>query len=209
MSGPIVALLGPRAAGKSSVGRQLAARLGWPQHSVDAHCWAHYRELPEVLAAEDELRRRAIAVEELARRAYLDALAAVVGETHGEVHWWRLWERMRVHAALRCLEREGPAVVDFGAGHARTQLASTRAALRDGLARCEVAVWLQPWPEAERAAASLAERLRCLGRPVDERTLRGDCSPEARPRGVEVVYTGELDPGAVADRLTARVQGSV
>lgn len=207
MTGPIVALLGPRAAGKSSVGRHLADLLGWPQRSVDALCWDHYRELPPVAAAERTLvaRHGPAARDDRDRRRYLERLAEIVRESDGEAAWWILWERMRLHAAVRGLTHDGPAVVDLGAGHIRVTAPDHHAALDAALARCRLCVWLQPSPDPTRAAAALARRLRALGRDVDEAALRAACEPAARPSAAAPIYTDERDPAAIAEIVHARL----
>lgn len=206
MSGAVVALLGPSGAGKSSVGRHLSRRLGWPQRSVDASCWGHYRELPEVAAAERALAERhgPDAVEDRDRRRYLTRLSRLVGE--GEAGWLALSERMRLHAVVRALSDVGPAVVDLGAGHSRISEPGRRAALEAALAACRLAVWLQPWPSPAESAAALAGRLRLVGRAFDPAELRGACEPAARPGAVEVLFTGDREPDAVAAELHARLR---
>jgi hypothetical protein len=204
---PRIALLGPRAAGKSSVGRLLARGLGWQQHSADEHCFGHYRELPEVREAEIVLAREQgdAATSDRSHRRYLERLQAVVEREQGPAIWWRLWERMRLHAALRCLAHAGPVVIDLGAGHARLREHEHQAALEHALARCDLAVWLQPWPDSQRAAECLARRL-ALSAEVELPALMRACEPSQRPRAVEPIFTGERTSEAVAAELLARVQ---
>lgn len=208
MSRRVVALLGPRAAGKSSVGRVLARELGWAQHSVDEHCFGHYRELPDVRALEGSLEAEhgEAALHDRNRRRYLERLQAIAEREHGAAHWWRLWDRMRLHAALRCLEIDGPAIVDLGAGHARFADPDSRAALDDALRRCDLAIWLQPWPEPTRAAECLARRLGAAGAEVDLPALVRACDPTQRPPGVEPWFTRERTSEAIAELLRDRIQ---
>lgn len=205
---PRVALLGPRAAGKSSVGRLLARELGWPQHSVDAHCWSIYRELPEVREAEELLVREhgAAATEDRNRRRYLERVQAIVERERGSADWWQLWDRMRLYAALRCLAHDGPVIIDLGAGHARFGDPDRRSALAQALQRCELAIWLQPWPEPERAAECLARRLAAVGAEVDRPALVRACEPSERPRSVEPMFSEDLESEAIAALLRDRIQ---
>lgn len=206
-----VALLGPRAAGKSSVGRLLARGLMWVQHSVDEHCWEHYRELPEVRDAERVLLREQgdAAIADRNRRRYLDRLQSLVEREQGAARWWELWERMRLHAALRCLAHEGSVVIDLGAGHARFRDPDHRAVLDESLSRCHLAIWLQPWPDPQRAAECLAARLAASSVEVDLPALASACEPSQRPRAVEPMFTGDRTCEAVAAELLARLQRAV
>lgn len=202
-----VALLGPRAAGKSSVGRLLAHALGWTQHSVDEQCWGHYRELAEVreLEALLALEHGVAALDDHNRRRYLERLHAIGEREHDPAWWWRLWDRMRLHAALRCLAHAGPVIVDLGAGHARFGDAGDRAALDDALRRCDVAIWLQPWAEPARAAECLAKRLLAVGAQIDRPALVRACEPSQRPSAAELVLTQDRTSEAVAKLLRDRI----
>jgi hypothetical protein len=182
------------------VGRALARELGWVQHSVDMHCWEHYRELPEV---------REAAVEDRNRRRYLERLQEIIEREHGSAHWWTLWDRMRLHAALRCLGHEGPVIIDLGAGHARFDDPARRAALDEALQRCRLAIWLQPWSEPARAAECLAQRLSAIGAEVDRPALLRACEPSQRPRSVEPMFTEERTSETIAALLRDRIQRSV
>lgn len=206
-----IALLGPRAAGKSSVGYLLARQLGWVWHRADEHCWQHYRELPEVRRAERELAQEQAdaAVVPGNGRHYLHQLRASVERSQGEAGWWSLWEHMRLHAALRSLAHAGPVIVDLGAGHTRFQAPEHRAALDAALSRCQLAIWLQPWPDPERAAECLAKRLAASAAEFELPKLVRDCEPGWRLRSVEPLFTGERTREAVAAELLARLQQAV
>lgn len=68
MSGPLVILMGPMAAGKTSVGRALAARLGVAFCDLDALIvTAAGRPIPEIFAADGEEGFRELEAEVLAR----------------------------------------------------------------------------------------------------------------------------------------------
>ncbi|ATG54941.1 shikimate kinase [Brachybacterium ginsengisoli] len=68
MTGPLAILIGPMAAGKTSVGRALASRLEVPFADLDALIVeAEGRSIPAIFAAEGEARFREIEAEALAR----------------------------------------------------------------------------------------------------------------------------------------------
>lgn len=68
MTGPLAILIGPMAAGKTSVGRALASRLEVPFADLDALIVdAAGCSIPEIFAAEGEARFREIEAETLAR----------------------------------------------------------------------------------------------------------------------------------------------
>lgn len=67
MTGPLVILMGPMAAGKTAVGRSLAARLGVPFADLDALIVeADGRSIPEIFAADGEDAFRALEARVLA-----------------------------------------------------------------------------------------------------------------------------------------------
>lgn len=68
MTGPLVILIGPMAAGKTAVGRSLAARLGVPFADLDALIVDEDgRPIPEIFAADGEPAFRALEAQVLAR----------------------------------------------------------------------------------------------------------------------------------------------
>lgn len=68
MTGPLAILIGPMAAGKTSVGRALAARLDVPFADLDALIVeADGRSIPEIFAADGEGAFRELEAEVLAR----------------------------------------------------------------------------------------------------------------------------------------------
>ncbi|MGP9537066.1 shikimate kinase [Brachybacterium sp. AOP43-C2-M15] len=68
MTGPLVILIGPMAAGKTAVGRALADRLGVPFADLDALIVAEDgRTIPEIFAAEGEPAFRELEAAVLAR----------------------------------------------------------------------------------------------------------------------------------------------
>ena len=120
-AGPIVALIGARCAGKTSVGRELARRLGWPFVDLD-----------------DEVAN--LHASACGRVGEIPPVGAVLAEI-GEPAFRAVEER----ALREVLGRGGPLVIATGGGVVET------AAARGLLAHRATCVWLQVAPaELER-----------------------------------------------------------
>ncbi|HEX9117359.1 MAG TPA: shikimate kinase [Anaerolineae bacterium] len=128
-----IVLIGPVRAGKSTVGRLLAQRLGVPRVSFDAERWRYYAEIgyDEALAREIRLRGGFLAL----------------------VLYWNLFD---AHAAERLLAEHRGCVVDFGAAIYWSSEALGRA--RRALQPYRNVVLLMPSPDLDEAVAILAGR---------------------------------------------------
>jgi shikimate kinase len=89
-----IVLIGPPAAGKSTVARLLAARLGIPRVSLDDARWRYFYEIGYDAALADKLLAQA-------------GFAAV----------YRHWKPYEAHAVKRVLEDHARCVFDLGAGN--------------------------------------------------------------------------------------------
>ena len=89
-----VILIGPIGAGKSTLGKLIAAALGVPQISLDDIRFNYYREI-----------------------GYNDAVAKLRYATDGFWSLYRYWKPFEAHAVERVLAEHTDCVIDLGAGH--------------------------------------------------------------------------------------------
>src|SRR5512141_136935 len=88
-----IVLIGPVRAGKSTIGKLLAQRLGLPQVSLDAGRRRYYAEC-----------------------GYDEALAKEIRTRGGFLALFLYWQLFDAHAVERLLEEHRRCVIDFGAG---------------------------------------------------------------------------------------------
>ena len=91
---PPVVLIGPVGVGKSTIAGLLAARMGWPQVSMDAVCAGYYAEVSEDQAVAERPEQAAGV-----RAAY------------------QAWKPLETYAVERILANHQHAVIDLGGGH--------------------------------------------------------------------------------------------
>jgi len=91
---PPVVLIGPVGVGKSTIAGLLAARMGWPQVSMDAVCAGYYAEVSEDQAVAERPEQAAGV-----RAAY------------------QAWKPLEAYAVERILADHQHAVIDLGGGH--------------------------------------------------------------------------------------------
>jgi shikimate kinase len=107
---PPVVLIGPVGVGKSTIAGLLAARMGWPQVSVDAVCSGYYAEVSADQAVAE-------------RPEPADGMRAA----------HQAWKPLEAYAVERILADYQRAVIDLGGGHFvqedQTLFARVRAAL--------------------------------------------------------------------------------
>lgn len=90
-----VILIGPISAGKSTIGKLLAEKLGIPQYSVDDVRWDYYKEI-----------------------GYDEAEASRIAKSdEGMMGLLRYWKPFEAYAVERVLATQSNCVIDFGAGH--------------------------------------------------------------------------------------------
>jgi len=134
-------LIGPMAAGKSTLGRLLAQRLGRPRVALDDVRFASYAELGYDPALADRLRREA-----------------------GFLALYRSWKPFEVHAVERPLGAHRACVFDFGAGHSVDDDPALFARAQRALAPFAHVVLRLPAPDPAESVRVLRERRR--GRPA-------------------------------------------
>jgi hypothetical protein len=128
-------LVGPLAAGKSTLGALVAERLGQPFVDIDDIAWSYCAEVGWSL---DRLLERDQAV----------------GWTAAE----REWEPARAHAAQRAVADHPEAVIAFGAGYTSFTSPDCADQVRRALAPVPAVIRLLPSPNPERSIAVLRER---------------------------------------------------
>ena len=134
MIAPVV-LIGPVAAGKSTVAGLLAGRLGWPNVCTDAVCGAYYAEL-------------GFDHGESARRQRSGGLRAA----------YRYWKPFEAYAVERILADHQDAVIDLGGGHSVQEDPELLARVQAALAPVANVVLLLPSPDPEESVRVLTRR---------------------------------------------------
>ncbi len=131
-----ILIIGPMAAGKTTVSELVAARFGIPHVAVDDVCRSYYEE-----AGYD--------------RAHVEELLASQGETE----YMKYVRPFYVHAVERVLEDHSGCVLDFGAGHVVHDDPSLFERVRAALAPHPNVILLLPSPDMEESIAILHDRI--------------------------------------------------
>ena len=178
-------LIGPIAAGKSTLGRLLAERLGWPRVALDDVRFAYYAELGYDPAQADRLRREG-----------------------GFLALYRYWKPFEVHAVERALAEHRACVFDFGAGHSVYEEPALFARAQRALAPFAYVVLLLPAPDLAESGRVLRERRG--GRSVVHGGLDFDehflTHPANGTLATHTVYTAGRTPEAICDELVRLVR---
>ncbi len=132
-----IVLIGPPAAGKSTVGSLLAAALGTSFVDADEAGTVHYRASGRPL------------------ESFIDR---VDSEGFASAHRW--WQRARVAAAAGLVRDHPGAVIAFGAGHSHFEDRSHFESTRVAVAECTVVLLL---PDVDQTSSLAILRARCLG----------------------------------------------
>lgn len=179
-------LIGPAAAGKSTLGRLLAEATGRRFVDVDEIGEPYYAEVGWTM---DRLRER----------------AAVVGRVAAE----REWEPARAHAVRRAVEAHPHAIVALGAGHSHYTDSGLFADVRQALAAIPRVVLVLPCARPERSVEVLRRRSMSAkgtdwisgdGHDFLDEWVR---DPGNALLATETVYTDGRNPTESADRLLA------
>jgi shikimate kinase len=134
-----VVLIGPIAAGKSTLGGLLSAALGLPHCSIDDVRFRYYSEI-----------------------GYDDSLAERLYQSEGFWGLYRYWKPFEAHAVERVLEDYPHAVIDFGAGHSVYEDDALFVRVKRALAPCRHVVLVLPSPDLNTSLNVLRERLPSL-----------------------------------------------
>lgn len=176
-SSPDVFLIGPMGAGKSTLGKLLAAQLGRRQVSLDEIRWDYYQEI-----------------------GYDRAVQRAIGEREGFAGVYRYWKPFEIHAVERALQDHPGCVMDFGAGHSVHEDPTAFARIQALLAPYPNVVLLLPSPDLDEAIALLRERtpFKIDGVPFTRYLVT---HPAFRTLATQVVYTEGKTPEEVCAEI--------
>lgn len=151
MKTPII-LIGPIGAGKSTLGRLLAARLNLPQRSMDDLRFDYYKEI-----------------------GYDEALAQQKQDSGGFWALYAYWKPFEAYAVERLLSEDPNCVVDFGAGHSVYEDDTLFARVQKVLAPVQNVILLLPSPDLDESIVLLNagdEGLRDMNPNINEHFVR-------------------------------------
>ncbi|WP_367125456.1 shikimate kinase [Streptomyces phytohabitans] len=180
---PWIVLVGPAGAGKTSLGREIAAVTRRPFIDLDAVGDAYYAQVGWNM---DRLRER----------------IAEIGRLAAEHEW----EPARAHAVASVVADHPDAVIALGAGHTSYTDQQHLATVRTALNRCRDVVRILP--SAHREVSLTALRRRCTtdkGRSwiIDGHDFLAHWldDPGAQLVATRTIYTGDETPDRTAQRL--------
>jgi shikimate kinase len=131
-----ILLIGPMAAGKTTIARYLAQKLGLVQHELDDRRWDYYNEI-----------------------GYDPALAAQIHSQKGLTALARgYWKPFEIHAVERGLADFADGVISFGAGHSVYEDDVQFERIQRLLAPYKNVILLLPCADLDESAAILKER---------------------------------------------------
>lgn len=134
-----IILIGPKGAGKTTIGKLLAGRLGLPQCSMDDLRFNYYKEI-----------------------GYDEDLAARIRKEQGFVELYWYWKPFEAYAVERLLSEYSQCVIDFGAGHSVYEDDEQFARVQRVLAPYNNIILLLPSPDWEESLQILNERVGSL-----------------------------------------------
>jgi len=173
---PPVVLIGPVGVGKSTIAGLLAARMGWPQVSMDAVCAGYYAEVSADQAVAERPEQAAGV-----RAAY------------------QAWKPLEAYAVERILADHQHAVIDLGGGHSVQEDPTLFARVQASLAPVRNLALLLPSPDPEESVRVLTER---RAPPVGFDWHRHFVThPSNGALAKLVVYTAGQTPGQTCDAL--------
>ncbi len=133
-STPIV-LIGPICAGKSTIGKVLAEKLGLPQVELDEIRWDYYKEI-----------------------GYDVAKAKEIADSEGMIALLQYWKPYEAYAVEQVLATHSNCIIDFGAGHSVYEDDSLFARVQAALAPLPYVILILPSPDLEESTAILNAR---------------------------------------------------
>ncbi len=172
-----VLLIGPPAAGKSTITNLLGARLGLPQFGLDEVDWAEYADT-----------------------RYDEETARGIWEEQGLRGWYRYMQPVWARAMGRILAEHRGHIIDFGAGHSVYEDDALFERVRSAMRGYEHIVLLLPSPDLDESVRILRERPRSTIAGVDANRHFIE-HPSNRVLAKHVVYTNGRTPEQTRDEL--------
>lgn len=179
-----VILIGPPAAGKSTLSNLLASRLGLPQFALDEVDWENHAE-----AGYDE---------ETARRVW---------EEQGLRGWYRYMQPVWARAMERILAEHRGHIIDFGAGHSVYEDEALFDEVRRAMSAYDHVILLLPSPDLDESVRILKERPRSTIAGIDANRHFIE-HPSNRKLAKQVVYTEGKTPEETRDEVLRRLSPS-
>lgn len=186
-----IVLIGPMAAGKSTIAALLAEKLNMPRFGVDEHRWTYYE-----------------------KSGYDSAHADHLYKTAGGAALLQYWKPFEADAVVQMLKDQPDCVMDFGAGHSVYEDEGLFAKVAQALAPYPNVILLLPSPDLEKSAeicnarflAQMAEE----GQTVDQQTLEMNAHFVKHPSNHKLaritVYSEDKTPEETADELITKLQ---
>ena len=130
-----VILIGPISAGKSTLGKLIAEKLGMPCRHMDQVRNRYYKEI-----------------------GYDDDLAGQIQGKDGFLGLYRYWKPFEAHAVERLLSENEEVVIDFGGGHSVYEDDTLFARVQKVMAPYPYVILILPSPDKDRSVKILNER---------------------------------------------------
>jgi len=130
-----VILIGPISAGKSTLSKLIAEKLGMPCRRMDQVRIRYYKEI-----------------------GYDDDLAQQILSKHSFLGLYRYWKPFEAHAVERLLSENEEVVIDFGGGHSVYEDDALFARVQKALAPYPYVILILPSPDKEKSVKILNER---------------------------------------------------
>lgn len=178
-------LIGPSQAGKSTVARLLAARLGMRRVSMDGVKGPYYDKI-----------------------SYDHGYARRLQSERGFRAMYDYWKPFEAHSTERILAEHRGAIIDFGAGHSVYEDGELFERVRRAVSAYEHTILLVPSPDPDESVRMLEERPRSTIDGIDaNRYLIGH--PAHYDLAKRVVYTEGRTPEQTCDELLRAFSGWV
>jgi len=178
-----VVLIGPIAAGKSTLGNLLSVALGLPQCSIDDVRFRYYSEI-----------------------GYDESFAKRVYQSEGFWGLYRYWKPFEAHAVERVVEDHPNSVIDLGAGHSVYEDDALFVRVKRALAPCRHVVLLLPSPDLNTSLNVLRKRrpsLRAIEPDINEHFIMHRSNYEL---ATFTVYTEGRLPRDTCAEIVGRIQ---